>query len=302
MAIEQDPKRLSRADVIAYVSLAVGLLSLAVGVISYIRPPDPSHPLRFDFLLQRVSFPLWGTILGVIAIAGGAYGIGVRKARKSSIAPLPIEKPSAKSIAPANSSPTMTQPAEKPIAKATPSPTTSRIVSQGREEFALETPDHYTVRIRRHRDQTLNGLVMSVDNNRLEAITKVSLTIFTVQSFSARHGQFREPFGFSAARMLYQGNIGAESSGMRFWILRKDDAKLYLLAGDDHTHLMAWPNGDPVETQKWRMRLQLKCETVPTNAGTPAKAFSTQPFNVIVNWNSVTNEFFIEQEPSEPKP
>jgi hypothetical protein len=67
MAIEQDPKRLSRPDIIAYVSLAVGVLSLAVGIISYIRPPDPAHPLRFDFLLQRVSFPLWGTMLGFFA-------------------------------------------------------------------------------------------------------------------------------------------------------------------------------------------------------------------------------------------
>jgi hypothetical protein len=295
MAIEQDPKRLSRADVIAYVSLAVGLLSLAVGVISYIRPPDPAHPLRFDFLLQRVSFPLWGTVLGVIAIAGGSYGIGVRKSRKGLNLVLPVEPTATRSVNPR-------LPATQPSTKAIPAPLTARIVSQCREEFALETPDHYIIRIRRHLDRDTNGLVMSIDNNRLETLGKVVITIFTAQSFSARHGEFREPWGFPAARMVYQGTIPAETSGLRFWIVRKEESKGYLLAADDQSHIMNWPDNDPVELQTWRLKLEVTSQTVPVSSGAAPKAFSTQPFNIVVVWNSATNEFFIEPESSKEKP
>src|SRR5258708_4986405 len=72
----------SRGDVLAWVGIGIGTVSVVLGILPYIHPPDPAHPLRFDFLLQRVSFPLWGTVLGVIPIAGGAYGIGVRRSRK----------------------------------------------------------------------------------------------------------------------------------------------------------------------------------------------------------------------------
>ncbi len=84
--------------------------------------------------------------------------------------------------------------------------------------------------------------------------------------------------------------------------MRKEDSKGYLLAADDQSHPMNWPDGDPVEIQKWRVRLEVTTQTVPPTSGIAPKAFSTQPFNVIVVWNSTTNEFFIDGEPEENKP
>jgi hypothetical protein len=285
----------NRGNVLAWVGIGIGTLSVVLGILPYIHPPDPAHPLRFDFIFQKVSFPLWGTVLGIIAIAGGAYGIGIRKSRRafSGVPPIDAPKPSPSTVKAPNS---------KPIAKAVVPQVATRLVSHNREEFSFETPDHYTVRIRRLKDRDTNGLVLSIVNNRLETLGKITITIFSAQSFSVRHGKFREPFGFPAARMGYQGNILADTSGLALWIVRKEESKGYLLAADDQSHPMNWPDGDPVELQIWRMRLEVTSQTIPVTSGIAPIAFSTQPFNVIVIWNSTTNEFFFGAETDEEKP
>jgi hypothetical protein len=114
--------------------IGIGTVSVVLGILPCIHPPDAAHPLRFDFLLQRVSFPLWGTVLGVIPIAGGAYGIGVRRSRKIFHVVPPIETPKSNQIA-------ARPPNSKAIVKSGVLPEITRTVSQNREEFSFDRYD-----------------------------------------------------------------------------------------------------------------------------------------------------------------
>ena len=135
--------------------IGIGTVSVVLGILPCIHPPDAAHPLRFDFLLQRVSFPLCGTVLGVIPIAGGAYGIGVRRSRKIFHVVPPIETPKSNQIA-------ARPPNSKAIVKSGVLPEITRTVSQNREEFSFETADHYKVRIYRQQIRDTNGLVIAI--------------------------------------------------------------------------------------------------------------------------------------------
>jgi hypothetical protein len=49
----------------------IGFIGLIFVILTYIRPPDPAHPMRFDFLSHVVSIPLWlelAAIFGAIVI------------------------------------------------------------------------------------------------------------------------------------------------------------------------------------------------------------------------------------------
>jgi hypothetical protein len=48
--------------------------------------------------------------------------------------------------------------------------------------------DRYTVRIHRHEYGGLKGLAVTVDNNRLESISKISITIYSAQSLIKHMG------------------------------------------------------------------------------------------------------------------
>jgi hypothetical protein len=295
MAIEQDLTPKNRSDILTWVSIGLGLAGFIMACLPYIVPPDPAHPVRFHFLFRTVSIPLWGTVLGIVAIAGGSFRLGQgrsKKTRHDEPPPEPI-KPKAYPVK---------RPNPQPMVKATTPPQAIRTGSQNGEAFAFETTDHYTVRIGRMTIRDTNGLAITIHNNRLDTLGKIAFTIFSAQSFSERHGKFREPFGFPAAQMVYQGNILADTSGLPFWIVRKEDSKGYLLAADDQSHPMNWPDGDPVEIQKWVIRLQVTSQTVPAASGTSPKAFSTQPFNIVVTWNSTANEFFVDGDPDEKRP
>ena len=42
---------------------------LILAVLSYLRPPDPNHPMKFDFLMQTVSISLWLAVSVIVLVA-----------------------------------------------------------------------------------------------------------------------------------------------------------------------------------------------------------------------------------------
>ena len=60
---------------------------------------------------------------------------------------------------------------------------TQLVATRNSEGLVLKMPEHYTVRIHRQDYSDTKALVVSVDNNRLEMIAKVKITIYSAQSF-----------------------------------------------------------------------------------------------------------------------
>jgi uncharacterized integral membrane protein len=48
----------------------IGVPTILLGLFAYFRPPDPTHPIRFDFLFRTVSIPVW-LIISLLVLAMG---------------------------------------------------------------------------------------------------------------------------------------------------------------------------------------------------------------------------------------
>jgi hypothetical protein len=53
------------------IEVVIAALTLGLGVLAYVRPPDPARPVSFDFLSRTFSVPLWvaaSSIIGVVSL------------------------------------------------------------------------------------------------------------------------------------------------------------------------------------------------------------------------------------------
>jgi hypothetical protein len=66
-----------------WILVALTLISIGLALASYIWPPDPTQPVKFDFLSKSLVIPLWWVIVGVL-IAAIAYILTTLRRRRSS--------------------------------------------------------------------------------------------------------------------------------------------------------------------------------------------------------------------------
>jgi hypothetical protein len=52
----------------------LGIPTLGIAVLSYAKPPDPAHPMSFDFLSKSLSMPPWLVVASALIIAFGSIG------------------------------------------------------------------------------------------------------------------------------------------------------------------------------------------------------------------------------------
>lgn len=138
--------------------------------------------------------------------------------------------------------------------------------------------------------------MITVDNNRLGAITKIIISITGAQSYDAVHNDFRNSTNFSLVRIHRPDIVQPSESTQRTWLVRKLklDTPANLLAGDSSQQLI-WPQNDKSEFQRWRLAIAVNAETVASQPNERTMPLRVVAFNVIVIWNSTTNEFFLEK-------
>jgi len=285
MAVEQDPKSFTRADILSVIGI---LIAVGFGVLPYFHPPDPAHPWNLNFFLRTVSFPLWKTIFGIFAVMAAAFQLGTKRSRSTSGSNGP---------AISHSSPTPPSPVHASLPKPHIDVRPIWNVANHSDELELDMPDRYTVRIHRHESGNLKGLAVTVDNNRLEAISKISITIYSAQSFDQSHGAFRDGIGFNAGIISQPNNILPSTSGKTDWFVRKDPKYPNLLAFDDTVHAMPWPSNDKSSIQKWRLTLGITAQMASKKSNTNyIEQFPTEKMSVIVEWDSEINQFTLKFE------
>jgi hypothetical protein len=52
-----------------------GIATLALAILSYIRPPDPAHPVSLDFLSRTIAIPSWLAVMLLVSTAAVTYAI-----------------------------------------------------------------------------------------------------------------------------------------------------------------------------------------------------------------------------------
>jgi hypothetical protein len=265
-------------------AIAVSSLALIFTVFVYIRPSDPAHPPRFDWLDHIVSFPVWQGGLAVLGTIGITAGIARLKRQATKLILLPTSQPIA---AAPKVLPPQGQPGTRPNALPKDVPR-----STDRTELSIESPDDVVIHIRRY-DSNMRGLVINVDNNRLDAIKSIVFTVYSAQSFDGRHEDFRKATSFNAGTLAQPNTIQPCFSSNPFLLVRYDPKYPNLLALDDNAHALIWPQNDPSEVQIWRFSIGFKAETAPPGAAASVPLTAIRR-DVIVTWDRPANEFYIE--------
>lgn len=265
--------------------LVIAVATLALGLLAYLRPSDAAHPPHFDFFTHTVSLPIWLLIIIMIGIVGITVAIGLLKRQATEVVLLPQAHP-------VPILPRALLPQSQPGARVSHFPETTPI-TQGKTELTIESPDDILIHIRRYDSANIKGLTINADNNRLDPIARIAFTIYNAQSFDARHNDFRVGTAFTAAVINQPGIVQPCFSSNPTLFVRKDLNTTNLLASNDGSHPMIFPENDPSVVQKWRLSLGFIAHTAPLGA-TPTMPLRAIRHDVIVTWDRPANEFYVE--------
>lgn len=164
------------------------------------------------------------------------------------------------------------------------------------EELIIKTPDDLTVHIRHYQFQEARGLTLVVDNNRLNPIHQIRVIIADAQSFDFHHNAYRQGTNFSAAVVAVPNVIQPSCSSKPILLIRKETSSKSLLAGDDASHALVWPENDESDVERWRLTLRLAATTLPRNSSEKSIPLKELFANVALYWDRARNEFAVERE------
>lgn len=164
------------------------------------------------------------------------------------------------------------------------------------EELIIKAPDDLTMRICHYQFQETRGLTLVVDNNRLNAIHQIRVTVSDAQSFDLHHNAYRQGSNFAAAVVTKPNAIQPSCSSSPILLVRKDPSNKSLLAGDDSRHAMVWPENDTSEVERWRFTLRVIATSLPRNASEKALPLKELFAKLVLFWDRANNEFAIEQD------
>jgi hypothetical protein len=164
------------------------------------------------------------------------------------------------------------------------------------EELIIKTPDDLTFRIRHYQFQQTRGLTLIVDNNRLNPIHQIRVIVADAQSFDPYHNAYRQGSNFSAAVVTAPNIIQPSCSSDPILLVRKETSSKSLLAGNDSSHAMVWPENDTSEAEQWRFTLRMIAMTSPRNSSEKSPPLKEFFANIVLFWDRGRNEFAVERE------
>jgi hypothetical protein len=164
------------------------------------------------------------------------------------------------------------------------------------EELIIKTLDDLTVRIRHYQFQETRGLTLVVDNNRLNPIHQIRVIVADAQSFDLHHNDYRQGSNFSAAVVTAPNVIQPSCSSNPILVIRKETSNKSLLAGNDFSHAMVWPENDTSEVERWRFTLRVMATTSPRNSSEKSLPLKELFVNIVLFWDRARNEFAVERE------
>ena len=290
---------------------------LILATLAYVRPSDPTHPMRFDFLSLSIAVPLWLIGFVVVGVIAAILTVILWARTKTNKAPVRktidpeelrvIDLPRAFGSADAQTSQSPKKRADQ--AKA-PTPIVANpqdefsLVSPDKTEFLASSPDHFFLKISRYENEHAKGLLATVHNVGLLTIARITLRIISARSYDSRHSDYRDGITFKATAFTQQQQISGSESGAGMWFVRKSPSNSHLLAGSEESSPLKWPSNDNSVGHRWLVHLDVNGTRLPTPANAIPVALRPIDAEVILLWNKETNEFFIEpyQQPAPASP
>jgi membrane protein implicated in regulation of membrane protease activity len=271
---------------------------LAGLVLIYVTALLTGHPFSLSLAwigtILLVKVPLWVTLLVVAAATPVAVLYLRERARKrtelsasanlASVANPEKEEGSAGHLVPAPKIPLkLMQPGS----------------SEGHDHpptggaILIDSPDDLSVRIQPYSLPNERGVRLTIDNNRLDSIHQIRVIISAACSFDARHDAFRET-SINAVVLNRPNLIRPSSSGEPVPLIRKEPAYAHLVVGENPRYSLVWPENDKSEIQRWRLSIRVSGANRPVPLQSQPVPLKELFADLLVFWNSTSNEFSIE--------
>ncbi len=262
-----------------YAAYIIGVPSLLLAIVAYLKPPDPAHPIRFDFLFRSVPVPLWLIILlPVVAICVALLLRFLSPRLTKSI--VQDDKPlNVRLRAPAPSS--------------RPKTLTNLIGKDG--EVVIPTADQLDIRIEADDSTDQPTLKLKVDNNRLDAIQEIDTIIYSAFSFDTRRNEFRTHPAATGSRTVLPSPVLPSESSQNVLLVHKRAGKDHLQLGNDDQRVMKWPENDKAQVQRWKLNLSVGARVFSRTIPLTGEVFKPTTFDLIIEWDTASNRLTVEK-------
>jgi hypothetical protein len=275
----------------------IGVTVIGLTILAYLRPPDPAHPISFDFLSRSINISLLSALsllfISIVATIALTWRIVEVKYQAKALPPTVLAKEIDKTP------PSTIKSAILPTTKASTGKNENGtqvepLMADGRMEL-FPSPSDQNVTFKITRDETIatKGLLICIMNYRLSAIGRNVIAISSARSFDSRLNAYREGELFTPFTSISNGPIHASRTGPKLWLIRKDHNSDSLFAGNDTLHELHWPDNDTSEVHQWKLNVRIHTWTATNNPYESPTELIPMNLHLIIKWNSTNRQFFI---------
>lgn len=258
----------------AIATWTVGAFAIGLAILQYVRPPDPAHPMSFDFFSRSIVMPPWLAAI-ILAVAVTVTAAVVRWRFAPSRATLPraedqktidgqkaeIERWRSKAIVAENQVRVLVK--GKPE-QPTPKSFVTRGLTADNKTFEWDVECKllkfsWTEGISLEIDTKVigSGLVLAVMNDSPEYIASYTVEVAEANSWSDAHKTFLPNHSFNRRAINSGKNLGPMSRNNAQWLVKelRTNDRIQLSIGDDGNSPLSWPNNNPTAVEIWRLTL-----------------------------------------------
>ncbi len=265
---------------------------LGLAILAYLRPSDPVHPMRLDFLSLAIPVPLWLIGFVVLGVAGIVFAL-VLWARKQVVAPPSVVK----TIDPASLK-IIDLPAVRPGQpqnRLESIPHADAIKPDGEQQIEIVSPDKVGLKIAWHSNDDSSGLLATPVNHSLNAVQKFRVRILSARSYDSDFEDYRDGRSFRAYSNVDPNAVEAKCNGKPLWIVRKSIGESDLLVGNDQGHPLKWPENDHSSVHRWLLSLDFCAEIAPSPQRKLPSLLRPCVYTLVVTWQPSSNKFGIDK-------
>jgi hypothetical protein len=257
-------KRLRFGDVL-------GVVALAFAIFAYFRPPDPSHPLSFDWVSKRFEIPLWQVFLAVAVIVWATERTVRHSLVKQSINPVAMTELGQlkKQNADLRSENAKLRSEVIPPNSHSANPPEPQLYGGGYPTEKLPSfDDHEPIIDFKWSEglaividgRTNNGqLLITACNHTPDYLNQFLVEIAEANSWNTQHETFLPNRGFNRHAVVSEKSLDpiAKTAPQVMLIGRMDPQRKQqtLYVGYDIASPLIWPNNDPSTTEIWRLKI-----------------------------------------------
>jgi hypothetical protein len=259
-----------------YVACILGIPSFLLALFAYLRPPDPAHPIHFDFLFHAVSVPVWLIISLLILAIGVALAFRVLSPRLTKTLSQELKSVEVKT-------------SKLAVIQSTSKPPVHAAVKAG--ELVIPTADQLEIHVKADN----SAVTLRVDNNRLDAIHNLDVIVYSAYSFDGRQNQFRTHAAATGSRMQSPNVVLPSESSQAFVLVHHPSGQDQLQLGNDTARTMKWPENDKANIQRWKLNVSFGARAHSNTIPPTGEVFQPLKFDLIVEWNKISNQLSVEK-------